>query len=48
KGTGASYGFPRLSSMGAAIEASAKSSDLDALASSLKELAGYLDTITMT
>ena len=43
KGTGASYGYPVLTTMGAAIESAAKGGDAEILSTGLHNLARYLD-----
>ncbi|MFH1914367.1 MAG: Hpt domain-containing protein [Pseudomonadota bacterium] len=45
KGTGASYGFPRLSELGAAIEEAALATDLDRAAELSAEVARFLDAV---
>jgi PAS domain S-box-containing protein len=44
-GTGAGYGFPRISEIGAAIETAAKLGDAAGIRSSATELARYLDQV---
>ncbi|MDQ2774021.1 MAG: response regulator [Acidobacteriota bacterium] len=45
KGTGASYGFEELSSLGAVMETAAKNADVRQLAAKLDELSGYLSSV---
>jgi HPt (histidine-containing phosphotransfer) domain-containing protein len=45
KGTGASYGFARLSELGAAIEAAALADDLEGAAVLADEVGRYLDAV---
>ncbi|MEP7365741.1 MAG: response regulator [Acidobacteriota bacterium] len=47
KGTGSGYGFPEITSLGAAIEQAAKKSNPDAVALQLKELEAYLSRVTL-
>jgi PAS domain S-box-containing protein len=47
KGTGASYGFPALTQMGAALERSATQKDSGTLATQLTELQDYLDRVQL-
>jgi len=42
KGTGSSYGFPRLTALGAAMQASAQAADADALSRGIHELEDFL------
>ena len=46
-GTGAGYGFPRISEIGAAIEAGARARDAAGIRSSVAELARYLDQVEL-
>ncbi len=46
-GTGAGYGFPRISEIGAAIEMGAKAQDVAGIRSSVAELARYLDQVEL-
>ncbi len=48
RGTGAGYGFPKLSEFGEAIEAAAQESDASAIESHLDDLALYLDEVEWT
>jgi signal transduction histidine kinase/CheY-like chemotaxis protein/HPt (histidine-containing phosphotransfer) domain-containing protein len=48
RGTGAGYGFPKLSEIGEAIESAALQADVVAVESGLKELATYLDQVEWT
>lgn len=45
KGVGGGYGFHRISEIGAAIETSAKASDLDSITPQLDNLADYLERL---
>lgn len=45
KGTGASYGFPRLSELGAAIEGAALAHDLERAADLAAEVGRFLDAV---
>jgi CheY-like chemotaxis protein len=45
KGTGASYGMPVVTTLGAGIESAAKTADVAALKAKLSELAEYLDRV---
>jgi CheY-like chemotaxis protein len=47
KGTGAGYGFPRLTELGAELERAAHSSDSAAIAASVEELAGYVQSVEL-
>jgi signal transduction histidine kinase/DNA-binding response OmpR family regulator len=46
KGTGASYGFDEITSLGAALERAAAAADRDGVAAYIEELAAYLKRIT--
>ncbi len=48
RGTGAGYGFPKLSEIGEAIESAAQQADAAAIETHLKELAKYLDEVEWT
>ncbi|MGA7411316.1 MAG: ATP-binding protein [Bryobacteraceae bacterium] len=48
RGTGAGYGFPKLSEIGEAIESAARQTDAAAIETHLKELAKYLDEVEWT
>jgi HPt (histidine-containing phosphotransfer) domain-containing protein len=48
KGTGTSYGFPTLTSMGRTLEESAKRMDAAALSAQLAELGDYLSRVQLT
>ena len=45
KGVGGGYGFDRISEIGAAIESSAKASDLGAIKPQVDDLADYLEHV---
>ncbi|MBI3474013.1 MAG: Hpt domain-containing protein, partial [Candidatus Solibacter usitatus] len=45
KGSGAGYGFPRISECGAAIEEAAIAGDLGAIRGQASVLAGYLEQV---
>jgi len=45
KGTGASYGFPRLTELGAGIEEAALAADLDRAAELAAEVGRFLDAV---
>jgi PAS domain S-box-containing protein len=47
KGTGGGYGFPELSRLGAALEQSAKQTDVGTLRTQLAELGNYLDQVQL-
>jgi HPt (histidine-containing phosphotransfer) domain-containing protein len=47
KGTGASYGFSELTRMGAALERSAKQTDVEAITTQLAELKNYLGQVEL-
>jgi len=47
KGTGGAYGFPMLTTLGAAIESAAKAADVQALHTHLHELALFLDQLSL-
>ena len=47
KGTGASYGFPALTQMGAALEHSARQLDAGTLSKQLTELGDYLSRVQL-
>ncbi|MBN8734329.1 MAG: response regulator [Acidobacteria bacterium] len=47
KGTGAGYGFPRLSQIGAALEMGAKQSDREAVSAQLRELDEFLRRVRL-
>jgi HPt (histidine-containing phosphotransfer) domain-containing protein len=42
RGTGAAYGFPRITDLGEEIESAAKSSDIDRILAAVSELDGFL------
>ncbi|ADU64051.1 Hpt domain protein [Pseudodesulfovibrio aespoeensis Aspo-2] len=48
KGTGASYGFPRLTELGAAIERAALGGDLEGAARLADEVGRFLDNVRVT
>lgn len=48
RGTGTSYGFPRITDIGGGLEAAAKKADLDACRKLVEELAGYLGKVEWT
>jgi signal transduction histidine kinase/HPt (histidine-containing phosphotransfer) domain-containing protein len=48
RGSGAGYGFPKLSEIGEAIESAAQKTDAAAIEAHLKELAKYLDEVEWT
>ena len=48
RGTGAGYGFPKLSEIGEAIESAAQQADAASIETHLKELATYLDEVEWT
>jgi signal transduction histidine kinase/DNA-binding response OmpR family regulator len=48
RGTGAGYGFPKLSEIGEAIESAAQKADAAAIETHLRELANYLDEVEWT
>jgi histidine phosphotransfer protein HptB len=45
KGTGASYGFPRITRLGARLESAAKAGDRTEITTQLRDLTGYLRVI---
>jgi CheY-like chemotaxis protein len=47
KGTGASYGFPALTKMGASLELSARQKDTSAVSTQLTDLKDYLDRVQL-
>jgi HPt (histidine-containing phosphotransfer) domain-containing protein len=47
KGTGAGYGFPKLTELGSALEEAAHNSDAAAVKSNLDEFAGYVQSIEL-
>ncbi len=48
RGTGAGYGFPKLSEIGESIESAAQQTDAATIETQLKELAKYLDEVKWT